>query len=216
MLVGTAAYMSPEQARGEPVSSPGDIFALGIVLYEMITGRRPFQSNSVLGVLEEITTATPPAPSSLNPEISGTLDALILSMLEKDERLRPDAAQITEAFRSISQAEDIGATSIPATAYVSRRRIVGRDRERLELESAFARVRSGYGVLVGVAGEPGIGKTTLVEDVLNGISERGVDCVIARGRCSERLAGTEGFLPWMEALANLLREGEDSLHGTDA
>ena len=212
MLVGTAAYMSPEQARGEKVSSPGDIFALGIVLYEMLTGRRPFQSNSVLGVLEEITTATPPAPSRLNEEVSGYLDALILSMLEKDERLRPDAVAVTEAFRNIGRAID-GEATIWQPVLATRRRIVGRNRERSELEAAFAQVRAGHGVLVGVAGEPGIGKTTLVEDVLVRISERERNCAIARGRCSERLAGTEGYLPWLEALSNLLREGENSLQG---
>src|SRR6185503_7586476 len=62
-LVGTVAYMSPEQARGESASPPSDIFALGIVLYELATGQHPFKAETTVGYIHAITLKTPPSPA---------------------------------------------------------------------------------------------------------------------------------------------------------
>jgi predicted ATPase len=77
------------------------------------------------------------------------------------------------------------------------------------LRAGFASAVSGRGLLLCVSGEPGIGKTTLVEDFLSDLSTSHPDCLIARGRCSERLAGSASYLPWLEALESLLRGGEN-------
>ena len=82
---------------------------------------------------------------------------------------------------------------------------VGRERERAELASAFASAAGGRGVMACVAGEPGIGKTTLVQDFLSGLQVSGKSFDLAIGRCSQRLAGEEAYLPFLEALDNLLR-----------
>ena len=87
---------------------------------------------------------------------------------------------------------------------------VGREKEREELRAAFAAAQGGRGTLVCVAGEPGIGKTTLVEDFLAELASQG-QRIIVRGRCSERLAGTEAYLPILEALENLLRLNQSAL-----
>src|SRR5262249_62191216 len=94
VVFGTLRYMSPEQASGETVSHPTDIFALGIVFYELATGRHPFAADSKLDVLRAIASRTPLAPSRLNPEIVPALESLILRMLEKDARRRPAAAEV--------------------------------------------------------------------------------------------------------------------------
>ncbi|MBI2221422.1 MAG: protein kinase [Acidobacteria bacterium] len=82
---------------------------------------------------------------------------------------------------------------------------VGRAADRAALQAAFDVVASGLGLLVGIAGEPGLGKTTLVEDFLTDLRREGRACTVARGRCSERLAGTEAYLPVLEALDSLAR-----------
>src|SRR5262249_38210498 len=94
MLLGTAAYMSPEQARGETVTSVTDIFAWDIVFYELTTGQHPFEADTMIGFMHAISSQSPLPPSRLNPEIPAALDALILRMLEKDAGMRPTAAEV--------------------------------------------------------------------------------------------------------------------------
>ncbi|MDQ3257901.1 MAG: AAA family ATPase [Acidobacteriota bacterium] len=88
------------------------------------------------------------------------------------------------------------------------RHTVGRERERAELRSGFESTLTGGGLMLCVAGEPGIGKTTLVEDFLAELAAED-QCTVARGRCSERLAGTEAYLPLLEVLESLLQSGSN-------
>jgi predicted ATPase len=202
-LLGTVAYMSPEQARGEQVTHTTDIFALGIVFYELATGQHPFRAETLVGILHSITLQTPIPPARLNPEIPAALEALILQMLEKEAARRPTAQEIAQALDEITDHPGRGQLRPPAKT-VAARHTVGRQREQAELRSGLASVMSGRGLMLCVAGEPGIGKTTLIEDFLAELAAGG-QCTIARGRCSDRLAGTEAYLPWLEALESLLR-----------
>jgi len=200
-LLGTLAYMSPEQARGLQVTSAADIFALGVVFYELATGRHPFKADSMIAVLHSIASQTPASPSRLNPEVPASLDALIMRMLEKDAALRPTAVEVSEALGEVSgvrSSDQLQRSIKPAVE----RHTVGREKERAELMSGFESALAGRGLLLCVAGEPGIGKTTLVEDFLAELAAEG-RCTVARGRCSERLAGTEAYLPLLEALESL-------------
>ena len=96
-----------------------------------------------------------------------------------------------------------------SVAFADRHRSVGRELELDELRRAWTACTGGTGLVVCLTGEPGIGKTTVAEDFLAEIAG-GVPCYVARGRCSERLAGTEAYLPILEALESLLRgEGRD-------
>ncbi|HEX6216455.1 MAG TPA: protein kinase, partial [Vicinamibacterales bacterium] len=88
MTLGTAFYMSPEQAAGDTFDGRSDLFSLGIVLYECATGRRPFVGNSARAVLSAIIHTAPIAPSVLNPELPQRLQEVISNCLEKDPDLR--------------------------------------------------------------------------------------------------------------------------------
>ncbi|HWP44398.1 MAG TPA: protein kinase [Blastocatellia bacterium] len=201
LLVGTMAYMSPEQARGEKVTGATDIFSLGIVLYELITRKHPFPVNNQLGLLHAIMTEHPLPLSALNPEAPAPLESLVMRMLEKDARLRPTAAEV-EAALDTHTRRGIERTIVSAPV---RHHSVGRDRERSEIGAAFQAVSEGKGLLLCVSGEPGIGKTTLVEDFLDELRAGGTSASIARGRCSEQLAGSGAYLPILESLESLLR-----------
>jgi eukaryotic-like serine/threonine-protein kinase len=96
---GTLRYMSPEHYRGQPVTARSDMFAFGIVLYELGAGRHPFPTDSPLEVLHAIATVEPEPPSRLNPEISPLLESTILKMLDKDPSKRLSAVQVADALR---------------------------------------------------------------------------------------------------------------------
>jgi serine/threonine protein kinase/tetratricopeptide (TPR) repeat protein len=103
MIVGTVAYMSPEQTRGEFVDRRSDIFSLGVVLYESVTGRRPFNGPSTLALVHEIATRSPPPPSSFQPELPAELDRIIGRCLEKNPDRRPSrASEIASVLQSFS------------------------------------------------------------------------------------------------------------------
>ena len=102
-VMGTLAYMSPEQASGQTAGSASDVFALGIVLYELATGRHPFKSETMIGYLHAITSQVPPSLSSLKSHLPAALDDLILRMLEKDAKKRPAASEVAQALQEIEK-----------------------------------------------------------------------------------------------------------------
>jgi predicted ATPase len=199
VMMGTTAYMSPEQARGLATDSASDVFSLGIVLYQLATGSHPFDADSALGILYAIATRQPVASSRLNTDVPASLDALIEAMLHKDPRMRPSAAEVEAALAGPAFRGRERPFQPPA------RLSVRREPELAALNAAYASAEAGHGSLVCVTGEPGIGKTTLVEDFLNNLVAQPRACEIARGHCSERLAGTEAYSPVIEALGDLLR-----------
>lgn len=90
--IGTVAYMSPEQAAGEPVDGRSDIFSLGSVLYEMAAGRPPFSGSGPLAIMNSILNDAPVRPSEINRSVPPALERLILRALEKDRTLRYQTA----------------------------------------------------------------------------------------------------------------------------
>jgi serine/threonine protein kinase len=103
-LVGTPAYMSPEQARGDKVDHRADLFSLGVVLYRLATGALPFQGEHVLALLSSLAIDEPEAPADLNPSIPKALSDLILSLLSKNPLRRPQtAAQVADQLEALSR-----------------------------------------------------------------------------------------------------------------
>ncbi|MFP2934443.1 serine/threonine-protein kinase, partial [Pyxidicoccus sp. 3LG] len=92
MVVGTPEYMAPEQARGQEVGPMTDLYALGVVTFEMVTGRLPFVGSSPVDLLMKHVEARPPRPSEFVSELPPALDAFILQMLTKDPETRPNSA----------------------------------------------------------------------------------------------------------------------------
>jgi serine/threonine-protein kinase len=93
VIVGTPAYMSPEQAVGEAADARSDIFSFGVVLYEMLTGRRPFSGDTVAELLHGVLTINPPSPRRLRREVPIVLDATVMRALQKDKKLRQQSME---------------------------------------------------------------------------------------------------------------------------
>jgi serine/threonine-protein kinase len=92
-VLGTASYLSPEQAQGQAVDARTDIYSLGVVLYEMLAGRPPFTGDSPMAIAYKQVNESPPAPSSLNPEVPPALDAIVMRALSKNPANRYQTAQ---------------------------------------------------------------------------------------------------------------------------
>lgn len=110
LAAAMSAYLSPEEARGEEADERSDVFALGVVLYEALTGRSPFAPSLPEQVLERVRAAAPPPPSAINPEVPSELDAVVLRALARapDERYQ-SAAVVAAELRAVGAMLDIRA-----------------------------------------------------------------------------------------------------------
>jgi serine/threonine protein kinase/Leucine-rich repeat (LRR) protein len=103
-IVGTPAYMAPEQASAKPVDHRCDLFSLGCVLYRMTTGEKAFKGSDTLSILAALAREDPPAPASLNPEVPAELSDLVLRLLQKDPAQRPASAhEVVERLTAIER-----------------------------------------------------------------------------------------------------------------
>ena len=204
MMVGTVSYMPPEQAMGGEVTARSDLYSLGAMLYELVTGRPPFVGDDAVAIIGQHLNTAPVAPTWHNPACPSGLEALVLRLLEKDPASRPaTAAEVREALESIdlttARPEPVEGREGPASQNpLYRRTFVGREREVAQLHQAFDAALSGEGGLAMVVGEPGIGKTTLTEQLSTYVSLRGGKTLV--GHCYEEGSLSLPYLAFVEAM----------------
>lgn len=182
MMAGTVAYMAPEQIYGELVDARADIFALGCMLYESLTGVLPYPATLTERVEHRETTVRP--PSALAPWLPEGLDELILRMLAPDRRDRIGHAQdITQALTSSLFVSAPPLVIEPARSrdYLYRSGFVGREDLLTDLHQQLRKLLAGEGKLVLVEGESGSGKTRLLSELLRQASHVGAQ--VATGEC---------------------------------
>jgi serine/threonine protein kinase len=105
MIVGTAAYIAPEQAFGLSVDGRTDVYSAGIVLYELLTGRVPFEADTIEGTLQKQAYELPPAPRSINPNLPGDVEPMLAKALAKEPGRRyQTAAEMAAAAEEVATA----------------------------------------------------------------------------------------------------------------
>jgi serine/threonine protein kinase/tetratricopeptide (TPR) repeat protein len=174
-LVGTAAYMAPEQAVSSHVGPPADWYAVGVMLYQALTGALPFEGGSMQVLLDKQTLPAPP-PRDRNSGVPDDLDRLAVALLQKEPAARPT----TESLLALTGAAELPAAPAAAPADTS---FVGREREletlRAELTASRQQAR-----LVELFGSSGIGKSALARHFLEVAQANGA--MVLSGRCYER------------------------------
>ncbi len=217
MIVGTVAYMAPEQAVSGQADARTDLYSLGCVLYQMATGRPPFEADDPISVISMHINVPPVAPRFYNPVIPTALESIVLRLLAKDPTERyasaDELARILETALTPLEAPPNGAptTELQLAApslleMMARGRLVDREEELGVLKGSLESMLSGRGHVVLVAGEPGIGKTRLAQELLVFARLRG--CLAVVGRCYEQEV-TIPYLPVAEALRAMVREIAD-------
>jgi adenylate cyclase len=208
MLRGTPAYLAPERIRGDAADRRSDIFAFGILLHEILSGRNPFIRVGLDATLAAILHEPAARLRDCAPAVPATLDGLVEGLLAKDPAARYQSfADVRTALRH--QSGDFTASAfLPAPVIADRpardgsARLIGRDMEGKHLARSIDEARSGRGSLTLLLGDAGIGKTRLAEEAMSQARERGCQTLI--GRCYEQ-EGTPPLIPFIEVLEEAWR-----------
>ncbi|MEZ4552301.1 MAG: protein kinase [Dehalococcoidia bacterium] len=200
MMVGTAAYMPPEQALGGEVTPQADIYSLGAMLYELVTGRPPFQADDPTAVISQHINTPPVAPSWHSEHCPPDLEALILKLLAKGPADRPASASAVlaalEAVDPDARSASHSDSSANPLERLARGAFVGRERELERLRAAVDEAFAGHGSVAMVVGEPGIGKTRTCLELETYARMRGGRVIWGR---AHEAAGAPPYRPWVQA-----------------
>ncbi len=153
VLVQDPAYLAPEQILGQPIDARTDLYALGVILYRLFTGRLPFEGTPTQ-VLEGHLHRAPMRPGLLNGELSPSLEHLVMKLLAKNPN---------ERYASSQQTRRISASLLTRDEVSGPRPLVEREQPLQVLLECWNEARQGKGQLAFITGEPGIGKTTLAQ-----------------------------------------------------
>ena len=178
--LGTAAYMAPEQADVAGGMAASDWYAVGVMLYEALTGRMPFEGTTEMMVIGQKLAGAFEPPVDIAPDAPADLSTLCTELLARSPERRPTGQEILKRLGSTEAVSD--ATPHPARRVPT---ILGRGPHLAVLEKAFATACLGQEVCVYVHGPSGIGKTTLVEHFLTHVAQQ-QKAVVLPGRCSPR------------------------------
>lgn len=178
-VAGTPAYMAPEQAMGEKAAPASDWYAVGIMLYESLTGRLPFQGNPEQ-ILFSKQVEDPIRPTQLVRGVPSDLADLALELIKRSPGARPSGLDVLRKVTGTLPELIARVPHAPGT-------LVGRKEHLMALRDAFDWVRAGHAMTVHVRGKPGMGKSVLVRHFLKTLNQE-QDVVILAGRCHEREA----------------------------
>ncbi|RPJ05087.1 MAG: serine/threonine-protein kinase PknK, partial [Spirochaetaceae bacterium] len=182
-LEGTLAYISPEQTgrMNRSVDWRTDFYSFGVMLFEMLTGKRPFDGADALELVHAHMAKQAPSPSSINPEAGGALDAIVLKLLAKNAEdryqsatgLLADLLTALEMKRKKGKIEDfaIGTKDVSMKFQIPEK-LYGREKETEELLQLFMEVGGGQNRIVFVKGPGGIGKSALINELYKPITAR--------------------------------------------
>jgi len=218
-LAGSVAYAAPEALRGEATGPRSDLYSLGVVLFEVTTGRHPFaDATTADAMLDAHLRREPPRPSHLRTRVSPLLEQVLLDLLQKDPDDRPrDAAELARILEQGERSEYWRRHEAKAPVLASSRRLLrmrrpaetaffGRVAELRALDERRAAAQKGRGSLVVVAGPSGIGRRRLLDEAMQRWLESNDPPLCLGGDADAGLGSGE---PFASSLLDLLLQGDD-------
>lgn len=202
MLMGTLAYLAPEQITGEAIDGRADLYALGVILYELTTGRLPFTGGDMLNLISQHLHAAVEPPRIHRADLPAALDSLIVRLLSKQAANRPQsAAEVRAALENLKRPTAPPPTLTAAYSTLGRMvpsQLVSRENELGRAIALWQHAVAGEGQVLLVSGEPGIGKTRLMRELVDIAQATGAR-VLAEGCYAE---GGPPYAP----LAGIIRD----------
>lgn len=226
-IIGSPHYMSPEQWQSIPADGRTDVYSLGVIAYEALTGTHPFKGGSTRAILAAHLTGAPAPPSQLRADLPEDASRAVMRAIAREPGDRfPRAGAFAEALCSALPTEpgsrQVTLVSVGKAGEGERTGPVSGDSHSLatplgrlaEMDALMARLsetRLGSGGLVTIAGEPGMGKSMLVGALLERAHVLVPDLLSGVGRCSEHFGGSEAYQPFLEALGALAHSARSRL-----
>jgi len=197
---GTLAYTAPEVLKNGRIDERADFYSLGIMLYQLVTGRLPFQDGDPMKLLSSHLEQKPVPPSELNTQIPETLNDLVLKLLEKSSKDRPSSSQVKKVLHTLWGKEFPSQQEIRYSNHLSSGRMVAREKELSSLLKRLDKATTSQGKFVLIQGELGIGKSLLVKNLKVRAQLEGVLFVDAK--CYGK--DSDPFHPIKQALLKLI------------
>lgn len=206
-FIGTIFYLPPEQALGKQIDGRTDLYAFGVMLYELVAGQLPFTADDSLAVISQHLYAPPIPPSNHNCDLPPALDRLIMQLLQKNPDDRPASAAIVEQSLShiqqalLSPIRENGEEPAPSPLErLAQGRLVGREQELAAAKALWkeATMTPGDRHVLLISGEPGVGKTPLMREIKTLAEVSGA--AVLTGECYA--GGSAPYTP----IAQMLRE----------
>jgi tetratricopeptide (TPR) repeat protein/predicted Ser/Thr protein kinase len=191
-IIGTVFYLAPELALGQAVDGRADLYALGVMLYELTTGRLPFTADDPVAVISQHLHAPVVPPRAKNAAIPPDLDALIVRLLSKEPGDRPGSA--TEVLGMLDAPDTLDKEAAPAQELsllerIERGRLIGRKRELQAARAQWKQALAGQRQVLLISGEPGVGKSRLVRELVT-------QAQVSGGRALMGASYAEGGVPY--------------------
>jgi predicted ATPase/serine/threonine protein kinase len=214
---GTPAYMAPEQIRGEYVDARADLYSVGCILYEGVTGPVPLSSSAYKDLMQAHVHSTPVPPSQLVENVSPALENLIVRLLAKNPRDRlGHARDVVAILAELGADPGSWLAEFPGRDYLYRPRFVGREQAVETLQDHIRQAHTGESRCIFLRGESGVGKTRMIQELARNLENLGVrvftgECLpvnvaTADGGPEVRAGILHPFRPLLQAIADCCLE----------
>ncbi len=208
-ITGTVFYLAPEIALGHDIDGRADLYSLGVMLYELVTGSLPFGRGDPLAVISQHLHASVVPPKAKIPEVPPLLDALIVQLMSKAPKDRPAGAGATLQMLERPDLLDAAAKAereLLVLDRIVRGSFVGREQELAEARALWNKAEAGEGQALLISGEPGVGKTRLIHELATHAEIRGGKTLIGASYAE----GGAPYAPFAQIVRSALRSGSEN------